>query len=151
LTASAENIYPNPLSEGIAAMKCRICQTENKEIAMKNKTACIACLCLLFIGFGPIDLQAKKSRIIALVGAQLIDGTGANPINDSAIIIEGDTIKAVGPADKVTIPEDAEKIDVSGKLADLQVVSGNPLKSLEILGNPEMVMVGGKIHNVIEK
>lgn len=34
----------------------------------------------------------------------------------------------------------------AGKLADIQVIKGDPLKSLDVLGNPEMVIVGGKIH-----
>ena len=33
----------------------------------------------------------------------------------------------------------------AGKLADLQVVAGDPLKSLEALGKPSLVMIGGKI------
>lgn len=32
-----------------------------------------------------------------------------------------------------------------GKWADLQVIDGNPLKSFEVLGKPELVMIGGKI------
>ena len=34
----------------------------------------------------------------------------------------------------------------AGKLADLQVVKGDPLKSFDVLGNPEIVIVDGKIH-----
>ncbi len=34
----------------------------------------------------------------------------------------------------------------AGKLADLQVIDGDPLKSLDVLGNPEIVITGGKIH-----
>ena len=34
----------------------------------------------------------------------------------------------------------------AGKLADIQVIKGDPLKSFDALGNPEMVIVGGKIH-----
>ena len=34
----------------------------------------------------------------------------------------------------------------AGKLADLQVINGNPLKSFDALGHPEIVMVGGEIH-----
>ncbi len=34
----------------------------------------------------------------------------------------------------------------AGKLADLQVVSRDPLKSLEALGTPELVFVNGKVH-----
>jgi len=33
-----------------------------------------------------------------------------------------------------------------GKLADLQVLDGNPLVSFDALGNPCLVMVGGRIH-----
>jgi imidazolonepropionase-like amidohydrolase len=33
----------------------------------------------------------------------------------------------------------------AGKLADIQVVKGDPLKSLDILGAPEIVIVNGKI------
>ena len=34
----------------------------------------------------------------------------------------------------------------AGKLADLQVVKGDPLKSFDALGKPEIVLVGGKVH-----
>ena len=34
----------------------------------------------------------------------------------------------------------------TGKLADLQVVSGDPLKSFDALGKPEVVIVGGRVH-----
>jgi imidazolonepropionase-like amidohydrolase len=33
-----------------------------------------------------------------------------------------------------------------GKLADIQVVNGNPLKSLDALGQPEIVIIGGAVH-----
>ncbi len=33
-----------------------------------------------------------------------------------------------------------------GKLADIQVVKGDPLKSFDALGKPEIVIVGGKVH-----
>jgi imidazolonepropionase-like amidohydrolase len=32
-----------------------------------------------------------------------------------------------------------------GKLADLQVINDNPLESVDALGHPEIVMVGGEI------
>jgi len=34
----------------------------------------------------------------------------------------------------------------TGKLADIQVVKGDPLKSFDALGKPDLVIVGGKIH-----
>ena len=34
----------------------------------------------------------------------------------------------------------------AGKLADIQVVKGDPLKSFDVLSKPEIVIVGGKVH-----
>jgi imidazolonepropionase-like amidohydrolase len=34
----------------------------------------------------------------------------------------------------------------TGKLADIQVVKGDPLKSFDVLGSPEIVIVDGRIH-----
>jgi imidazolonepropionase-like amidohydrolase len=34
----------------------------------------------------------------------------------------------------------------AGKLADIQVLPGDPLKSFDVLGRPEIVIVGGKVH-----
>lgn len=56
-----------------------------------------------------------QQRSVALVGATLIDGTGAPPVVDSAVLVEGTRIAAAGPAAEVDIPEDAQVIDLSGK------------------------------------
>jgi imidazolonepropionase-like amidohydrolase len=34
-----------------------------------------------------------------------------------------------------------------GKLADIQIIDGNPLKSLDVLGQPEIVIIGGTVHD----
>ena len=34
----------------------------------------------------------------------------------------------------------------AGKLADIQVVKGDPFKSFDALGNPEIVIVDGIVH-----
>jgi len=46
-------------------------------------------------------------------GATIIDGTGANPVEDASIIVEGDRIKEVGKG--LDAPRDAEVIDVEGR------------------------------------
>jgi imidazolonepropionase-like amidohydrolase len=51
----------------------------------------------------------------AFTGATIIDGNGGKPIANGVVLIEGPRIKAVGPASRVAIPADAERIDVSGK------------------------------------
>ncbi|MBM4189047.1 MAG: amidohydrolase family protein [Gemmatimonadetes bacterium] len=52
---------------------------------------------------------------VALVGATLIDGTGAPPIPNATILIEGSRIKAVGPRRAVSVPAGTTVIDATGK------------------------------------
>ncbi|HKG98627.1 MAG TPA: D-aminoacylase, partial [Pyrinomonadaceae bacterium] len=54
--------------------------------------------------------------IIVLLGATLIDGSGRTPLRDSAIIIRGDTIVAVGRRGQVRIPAEAQVIDARGMI-----------------------------------
>jgi len=52
--------------------------------------------------------------VLALVNGRLIDGTGSGPLEDAAVIIQGDRIVAVGPRGSVRIPAHAEVLDVQG-------------------------------------
>src|SRR5690554_4354720 len=58
---------------------------------------------------------AGSGSMRAFVGALLIDGTGASPLPNSVIIVDGGRIQAVGTVGGVEIPEEAERIDVSGR------------------------------------
>src|SRR3989442_9535144 len=49
-----------------------------------------------------------------LTGATLIDGTGATPVSDAAVVIDGERIIAAGPRTGLTWPPDADVVDVSG-------------------------------------
>lgn len=51
---------------------------------------------------------------IALVGSTLIDGTGADPLPDAALVIQGSCIVALGPRAEVAIPSDAQVIELDG-------------------------------------
>jgi imidazolonepropionase-like amidohydrolase len=53
--------------------------------------------------------------IRVLTGATLIDGTGAAPLVDAAVVIDGDRITAAGPRLAATWPADAEVVDVRGR------------------------------------
>ena len=44
----------------------------------------------------------------------LIDGNGGDPVSNAAVLIEGNQIKAVGPADTVQAPDGATMIDAGG-------------------------------------
>ncbi len=50
----------------------------------------------------------------AIVGGKLIDGTGAAPVSDMTVLVDGERIIEVGPRAAVTVPPDAEVIDVTG-------------------------------------
>jgi imidazolonepropionase-like amidohydrolase len=66
---------------------------------------------LLFLLFLPSFLLAQKK---ALVGGTLINGYGNEPIPNSVIIIENETIIKVGTVKSVPIPEEAEIISTEG-------------------------------------
>jgi imidazolonepropionase-like amidohydrolase len=60
-------------------------------------------------------ISGNRPSTIAFVGATLIDGTGAAPVLDAAVIIHNGRIIAVGPRAKVKIPKQATVVDAHGK------------------------------------
>ncbi|HEY5755935.1 MAG TPA: amidohydrolase family protein [Steroidobacter sp.] len=52
---------------------------------------------------------------VAIVGASLVNVEDGSVIPDAVVLIEGDRIKAVGPASTVSVPADVHKIDMKGK------------------------------------
>ena len=50
----------------------------------------------------------------ALIGADIIDGTGGPVLKDSAILIDDERITEVGPRAAVTLPPNTEEINLSG-------------------------------------
>ena len=79
---------------------------------MRYKYLLSALILYCLIPLGPI-LSAQDTT--AIVGATLIDGTGREPVPDSAIVIEGTRITAVGPRSQVMIPAGAQVVDATGK------------------------------------
>jgi len=55
----------------------------------------------------------EKTHIRVIRAGMLIDGTGAEPVQDATVVIEGSKIEAVGK--DIEIPEPVEVIDASGK------------------------------------
>ena len=45
---------------------------------------------------GPTGAPAAESSVTALVGATLIDGTGAAPVSDAVVLVDGTDITAAG-------------------------------------------------------
>ncbi|MHA1543614.1 MAG: amidohydrolase family protein [Alphaproteobacteria bacterium] len=82
---------------------------------MKNLFKILAVILFLpTVAFAQEQAPEVKPEVKALVGGTLIDGFSSIPIQNSVIIIEGDTIVAVGTVDTLAIPEGAEIISTEG-------------------------------------
>ncbi|PLK25776.1 amidohydrolase family protein [Novosphingobium sp. TH158] len=64
----------------------------------------------------PVTLS-KPAGAVAITGARIVtmNGTDGGIIEDGAILIEGDRIKAVGPRGSVAIPSGTPTVDATGK------------------------------------
>jgi imidazolonepropionase-like amidohydrolase len=60
-------------------------------------------------------ISGSRAPTLAIVGGTLIDGTGAAPVSDAAVVIHDGRIVAAGPRSKVKIPKDAHVVDARGK------------------------------------
>ena len=56
----------------------------------------------------------KENLLKAIVGGNLIDGTGAAAVVDSTVLIDGERIVEVGQRAAVTVPSDADVVDATG-------------------------------------
>ncbi|MEW6984533.1 amidohydrolase family protein [Colwelliaceae bacterium 6471] len=57
----------------------------------------------------------KPSGIVAFVGGKVLTMEGNGVIDNGAVLVEGNKIKAVGKRADVSIPENAKVIDITGK------------------------------------
>src|SRR2546422_85395 len=55
------------------------------------------------------------AQVTALTHATVIDGTGRSSQPDTTVLIDGETIRAVGPAARLKIPGGASVVDLAGK------------------------------------
>jgi imidazolonepropionase-like amidohydrolase len=69
----------------------------------------------LSFGCAPAESPPEADGTVAFIGARLFDGTGADVLEDSVLIVRDGRIVAAGPADSVEVPTGAERVDVSGK------------------------------------
>ncbi len=58
--------------------------------------------------------QPRPDSLLALVGGTLIDGTGAAPVPDAAIVIRNGRIVSVGPRSEVQVPTGARVVSTTG-------------------------------------
>lgn len=65
------------------------------------------------------------SEVIAVLHGTLIDGTGADPLPDSAVIIEAGRVEAAGPTAEIDIPHEAEIVEAAGKTVMPGLIEGH--------------------------
>jgi N-acyl-D-amino-acid deacylase len=58
--------------------------------------------------------QSSPAEMVAITGGTLIDGSGRMPLNDSVVVVTGDSITAVGRRGQIKIPAGARVIDATG-------------------------------------
>jgi imidazolonepropionase-like amidohydrolase len=76
--------------------------------------ALLLAIFVVLAGGAPTPAQAPGG-IRAFTGARVIDGTDRGPVDNATIVVRNGRIAAVGPAGRVTVPEDAQRVALTGK------------------------------------
>ena len=75
-----------------------------------------SCAWLLLCGLLSSAIAAEPNdRLVVYTGATLIDGTGAEPKRDVAVVTRGERIEAILPARGYVAPEGSEVVNVAGR------------------------------------
>jgi imidazolonepropionase-like amidohydrolase len=69
----------------------------------------------VLVALTPLVFAQNLFPAQAFTGARIIDGTGAQPIENGVLLVRDGRIVAVGTAADVTVPGDAEVIDLRGR------------------------------------
>ena len=59
--------------------------------------------------------RAKPSGLVAYVGARVVTMKGDEVLERATILVDGDRIRSIGPADPLAIPTQAKVVDLAGK------------------------------------
>ena len=86
---------------------------------MKPRISCIALLVLGALAVGCSDRieSIEGDDLLVLSGVTLIDGTGAPPVEDAVVVIQGERIYRVGRIGDFRYPDDATVEDLSNRYA----------------------------------
>ncbi len=75
---------------------------------IRRRAAGIALLCFSLAACQHPDVKV-------LIGATAIVAPGAQPLDDSVVVIAGGRIRSVGLRKDIPIPQDSERMDLTGK------------------------------------
>ncbi len=78
-------------------------------------TCCRALLSFVFLALGPTLAAAQERAVIAFVGVTVIPMDRERSLPNQTVIVRGDRIVEIGPADRVRAPERALRVEGRGK------------------------------------
>ncbi|MES2220428.1 MAG: amidohydrolase family protein [Acidobacteriota bacterium] len=90
---------------------------------MRSLPALIATACLMTVSLAGLAQMAKSpldpyisiaDPVIALTHVEIIDGTGAPPVNDQTIVLDHGKIASIGPSATAQVPSQAKVLDLHG-------------------------------------
>ena len=81
---------------------------------MTRKTYLTLLASLLLAACQPTTTPESQDLVV-IEGATVIDGVSSTPIENAVIVIDGDTIQAIGSSGSVEVPPGAQIIDATGK------------------------------------
>jgi imidazolonepropionase-like amidohydrolase len=82
---------------------------------MRTKTLILCTVLVLTGAAAPRAQRGAAGPVTAIVGARLIDGTGAAAVDNSVVLVSGDRITAAGPRASVQVPQGATVVNAAGK------------------------------------
>ena len=91
---------------------------------MTRLGAAVLCCCTA-AARGDAQRPAVAAPVLALVGGTVISGTGAAPIRDATMILDGRRIRAVGPRASTPVPAGARIVDLTGKYITPGLIDAN--------------------------
>jgi imidazolonepropionase-like amidohydrolase len=128
---------------------------DTRRIAMNNRVRIgIVGLCLIAaVSAHSLAQEKAPEPVIALVGATLIDGTGAPPLADATVLIRGQRIEAVGPATAINVPPGAQSIDLSGRwilpgFIDCHIHTGGAHDDVQELTDTDSLVALRSVHTL---
>jgi imidazolonepropionase-like amidohydrolase len=82
---------------------------------MRTRALVLCTVFLLVAVASPRAQRGAAGPVTAIVGARLIDGTGAAPVDNSVVLVSGNRITAAGPRAGVQVPQGAAMVEAAGK------------------------------------
>ncbi len=66
-----------------------LASSKSLRLRLRRAVLLTAGTCLLLLVAVPATMQTSQNRYLVMLGGTLIDGTGADPVHDAAVVIRG--------------------------------------------------------------